>query len=100
MKTIEKDSKETKKVNEIVGETSGVARRAGLRRISPRHRTRRGEVSLRNVKVRITMLVDADVLEHFKARAAQASNEPFQAQMNRALREAMERETAGAPKEE
>lgn len=42
----------------------------------------------RHTKVRITMMVDEDVLTYFKARAEEPGAEPYQTQMNRVLREA------------
>ena len=49
--------------------TSKRARQAGLKRISRRHVTKPGEVKLSDCKVRVTMYLDADVLEYFKQRA-------------------------------
>jgi uncharacterized protein (DUF4415 family) len=46
----------------------------------------------RHTKVRITTMLDLDVLDFFKARAAKSGAEPYQTQINRALREYMERE--------
>src|SRR5262245_34323516 len=40
----------------------------------------------RRTKVRITIMLDADVLEHFKKAAAVRGAEPYQTQINRALR--------------
>lgn len=44
----------------------------------------------RHTKVRITIMLDLDVLNFFKARAAKPGAEPYQTQINRALREYME----------
>ncbi|MBI2198934.1 MAG: BrnA antitoxin family protein [Candidatus Rokubacteria bacterium] len=44
----------------------------------------------RHTKVRITIMLDNDVLQFFKARAAKRGAEPYQTQVNRALREYME----------
>lgn len=41
----------------------------------------------RHTKVRITILLDQDVLAFFKARAAETGAEPYQTQINRVLRE-------------
>lgn len=71
--------------------TSTCARAAGLRRIPRRHQTQPGEVTPRDAKVKITMFVDADVLQHFKARAARPNAAPYQTQINQALRDVMER---------
>ena len=45
----------------------------------------------RNTKVHITLRVDLDVLDYFKAQAAEQSAAPYQTQMNAALREHMQR---------
>ena len=45
----------------------------------------------RHIKVRITIFLDNDILKFFKARAATRGAEPYQTQINRALREYMER---------
>lgn len=44
----------------------------------------------RQTKVRITILLDYDVLQYFKKRAAAPGAEPYQTQINRALREYIE----------
>ena len=41
----------------------------------------------RHTKVRITIMLDQDLLRFFKARAAEPGAEPYQTQINRALRE-------------
>lgn len=43
----------------------------------------------RQTKVRITILLDYDVLQYFKKRAAAPGAEPYQTQINRALRECL-----------
>ena len=75
---------------------SGRARAAGLRRIPRRHVAEPGEVKLSDSKVRVTMYLDADVLEYFKGRAAQPNAAPYQTQINGELRAVMER-GAGDP---
>ncbi len=44
----------------------------------------------RHTKVRITILIDNDILKFFKARAAKRGKAPYQTQINQALREYME----------
>ena len=44
----------------------------------------------RHTKVRITMFIDNDILNFFKARAAKRGKAPYQTQINQALREYME----------
>jgi uncharacterized protein (DUF4415 family) len=50
----------------------------------------------RNTKVRITMYLDLDVVDYFKARAGQ-NGTPYQTQINTELRSLMEREQAEGP---
>lgn len=57
------------------------AKRASFRGLPPI-----GELD-RRTKVRITIMIDADVLQHFKAKAATLGAAPYQTQINRALRE-------------
>lgn len=45
-------------------------------------------------KVRVSLYLDDDVVAYFKARAAQPEAAPYQAQINRTLREAMKRARA------
>jgi uncharacterized protein (DUF4415 family) len=49
-----------------------------------------GETDQKNCKVRITMYLDADVLEYFKKRAEQPNAAPYQTQINNELRKIME----------
>lgn len=87
--------KKTNKDREVT--TSRQARAAGLRRIPRRHLTEPGEAKLSDCKVRVTMYLDADVLEHFKNRATHAHAAPYQTQINSELRAVMERGNKGAP---
>ena len=50
------------------------------------------ETQPRNCKVRITMFLDADIIDYFKARASKPHAAPYQTQINESLREVMERE--------
>ncbi len=45
---------------------------------------------LKDSKSRITILLDGDILEFFKQRAAEIGNLPYQTQINNELRKAME----------
>jgi uncharacterized protein (DUF4415 family) len=81
MKRIKKD---------VEAGTSARARAHGLRRIPRRHVTQAGEVKLSDCKVRVTMYLDADVLEYFKDRAARPNAAPYQTQINAELRRVME----------
>ena len=42
-------------------------------------------------KVKVTIMLDADVLDFYKAQAAKAGNLPYQTQINRELRKTMEK---------
>lgn len=46
----------------------------------------------KKAKVRISMFLDADVLAHFRQRAAQSHAAPYQTQINNELRKIMENE--------
>jgi uncharacterized protein (DUF4415 family) len=59
------------------------AKRAALKGLPPT------EELDRHIKVRITIMLDYDVLQFFKQRAAAPGAEPYQTQINRALREYM-----------
>ena len=83
MKKIEQDTEPT---------TSKAASAAGLRRIQRKHIARPGEVTLADCKVRVILEVDADILEHFKAQAAQPNAPSYEDQINQALRAAIESE--------
>ena len=50
----------------------------------------------RNTKVRISIYLDLDVLNYFKARADK-NGTPYQTQINAELRAIMEREESGDP---
>ena len=76
--------------------TSKRARQAGLKRISRRHVTKPGEVKLSDCKVRVTMYLDADVLEYFKQRATRPHAAPYQTQINSELRNVMEQKDNGS----
>jgi uncharacterized protein (DUF4415 family) len=59
--------------------------------------TKAGETETRNTKVRISILIDLDVLNFFKERAAQPGAPAYQTQVNQVLRTQLEdRETVNA----
>jgi uncharacterized protein (DUF4415 family) len=58
--------------------------------IPSRFRPKPGETDLKNCKVKVTMYIDADVLEYFKNRAEQPNAAPYQTQINNELRKVME----------
>src|SRR5882724_4531225 len=51
-----------------------------------RHRAAPGDTDLKNCKVRMTMYVDADIVEWFKQRASAPDAAAYQTQINSALR--------------
>jgi uncharacterized protein (DUF4415 family) len=57
-----------------------------LRRIPRKHRATAEETQPGNCKVRVTMYLDADVVDHFKAAASRPNAAPYQTQINAALR--------------
>ena len=57
-----------------------------------RRRTRK--IESRNAKIKMTMFIDGDVLQHFKKRATNPNAAPYQTQINQELRAAMERDLA------
>jgi hypothetical protein len=54
--------------------------------IPRRHRATAAETAPRNCKVRVTIFLDADIVDHFKARAARPDAAAYQTQINSALR--------------
>lgn len=57
-----------------------------------RRRTRK--INPRDAKIKMTMFIDYDVLQHFKKRAENPNAAPYQTQINQALRTIMERDLA------
>lgn len=70
--------------------TSKAAKQAGLKKIERKHFAKKGETRLSDCKVRITINLDADVLEYFKKRAESSNSAPYQTQINAELRKIME----------
>jgi uncharacterized protein (DUF4415 family) len=68
-----------------------------FRGVAPERVAKLSEIAPSNRKVKITMYLDADVLEHFKSRAAGPQAAPYQTQINAELRAVMEREQAAQP---
>jgi uncharacterized protein (DUF4415 family) len=54
-----------------------------------------GDKSLSNSKVKISMFLDADILEYFRKRAESPDAAPYQTQINNELRKIMETEAQG-----
>lgn len=70
--------------------TSKEAKNAGLTRIGRKHVVEKGETKLSDCKVRITINIDADVLDYYKTRAESPNSAPYQTQINAELRRIME----------
>jgi len=61
-----------------------------FRRVSPARVASQEDVRPRNVKVRVNIHLDLDIVNYFKARAARAHAAPYQTQINEELRGVME----------
>ena len=57
-----------------------------------RRRTR--TINPREAKIKMTMFIDGDILQHFKKRAETSNAAPYQTQINQELRAIMERDLA------
>ncbi len=57
-----------------------------------RRRTRK--INPSEAKIKLTMFIDGDILQHFRKRAEKPNADEFQAQINQELRAAMERDLA------
>jgi uncharacterized protein (DUF4415 family) len=62
-----------------------------------RHVTATGDTDLKNCKVRVTMYIDADIVEWFKKRASAPDAAAYQTQINSALRRHTERDGKKLP---
>lgn len=70
--------------------TSPEAKARGLKRVNSDHRKHLKNLKLKDCKSRITIMLDADIVEFFKERATEKGNPPYQTQINNELRKAME----------
>jgi uncharacterized protein (DUF4415 family) len=59
---------------------------------------KKGATNLENCKVKISMYLDADILEYFRQRAESPDAAPYQTQINNELRRVMEADTNGKAK--
>ena len=57
-------------------------------------RRRTQPLNPRESKIKMTMFIDYDVMQHFKKRAESPNSAPYQTQINQELRAAMERDLA------
>ncbi len=55
-------------------------------------RRRSRKIEPREAKIKMTMFIDGDILQHFKNRAESPNSAPYQTQINQELRAAMERD--------
>ncbi len=79
------------------GLTEDEVMKPGTYKVIPsRFRAKPGATDLKNCKVKVSMYVDADILEYFKKRAEQPNAAPYQTQINSELRKVMENETSNA----
>lgn len=62
--------------------------------IRNRFRTKPGATDLKNCKVKVSMYVDADILQYFKNRADQPNAAAYQTQINNELRKVMDNGSA------
>ncbi len=56
-------------------------------------KAKKGATNLKNCKVKISLYIDADILEYFRARAEKEHAAPYQTQINNELRRIMENDS-------
>ncbi len=56
---------------------------------------KKGATDLENCKVKISLYLDADILQYFRARAEKEHAAPYQTQINNELRRIMENDAPG-----
>ncbi len=78
--------------------TSPEATSRGLKRVNSDHRKHLKNLTLKDCKSRVNIMLDADIVEFFKEQAAQKGSLPYQTQINQALRQFVE--NAGEPNNE
>jgi uncharacterized protein (DUF4415 family) len=79
-------------------ETSAEAKSRGLKRVNSDHRKHLKNLTLKDCKSRVNIMLDADIVEFFKEQAANKGSLPYQTQINQALRRFVE--NANLPKNE
>ncbi len=82
----------TIKKKKISDEAQIDAEMSGMKRL-PRgsFKAKPGATELKNCKVKISMYLDADILEYFRSRAEQPNAAPYQTQINNELRKVTEK---------
>jgi uncharacterized protein (DUF4415 family) len=74
------------------GLTEDEVMKPGTYKVLPsRFRPKPGETDIKNCKVKVSMYIDADILEFFKKRAERPNAAPYQTQINNELRRVMEK---------
>ncbi len=71
-------------------ETSAEAKSRGLKRVTSDHRKHLKNLTLKDCKSRVNIMLDADIVEFFKEQAANKGSLPYQTQINQALRQFVE----------
>jgi uncharacterized protein (DUF4415 family) len=56
-------------------------------------KVKKGATNLENCKVKISLYIDGDILEYFRARAESPNAAPYQTQINNELRRIMENDS-------
>ncbi len=79
-------------------ETSAEATSRGLKRVNGDHRKHLKNLTLKDCKIRVNIMLDTDIVEFFKAQAANKGSLPYQTQISQALRQFVE--SANQPKNE
>lgn len=71
-------------------ETSAEAKKRGLKRVNSDHRKHLKNLTLKDCKSRVNIMLDADIVEFFKEQASKKGSLPYQTQINQALRQFVE----------
>ncbi len=71
-------------------ETSAEAKVRGLKRVNSDHRKHLKNLTLKDCKSRVNIMLDADIVEFFKEQASKKGSLPYQTQINQALRQFVE----------
>jgi uncharacterized protein (DUF4415 family) len=71
-------------------ETSAEAKARGLKRVNSDHRKHLKNLTLKDCKSRVNIMLDADIIEFFKEQASAKGSLPYQTQINQALRQFVE----------
>ncbi len=71
-------------------ETSAEAKLRGLKRVNNEHRKHLKNLSLKDCKSRVNIMLDADIVDFFKEQATNKGSLPYQTQINQALRQFVE----------